>query len=208
MKHSKTVLATALFVAVLPAVALANVELENDPWKRALTQAQPPVIHVQGKMMGQKMAMPTDGETYTLGSLSVSTPFAFETMPNSPVAGGFMTITNAGSTDDRLIGAASDAAGRIEIHEMAMEGDVMKMRELEGGLPLPAGETVALQPGGYHVMFMDLAGPLTEGDMVTVTLTFESAGDVEVVMPVMARMNRAGQGQGEGHGHGHGMSSN
>lgn len=164
-----------------------------DPWTTALKQTQPPVHRVQGKMN-----MPTEGETFTIGDLQVSTPFAFATMPNAPVAGGFMTLTNTGTGDDRLVKVTSDAAARMEIHEMVMDGDVMKMRELEGGLPLPAGETIALQPGGYHVMFMDLAGPLAEGDTVAVTLTFESAGDVEIVMPVMPRMARGGHGQGHG----------
>lgn len=146
--------------------------------------------------------MPADNAKYELGDLEISTPFARATMPNAPVAGGFMTITNNGDTDDRLVAVASDAAQRMEIHEMAMENDVMKMRELEDGLAIPAGETVMLQPGGYHVMFMDLAGPLVAGESVPVTLTFETSGDVEVVMPII---NMMGKKMG---GHGHGMANN
>lgn len=121
------------------------------------------------------------------GALQITAPFARETLPNQPVAGGFMTIANTGETDDTLIGASSDAAGRMEVHEMAMEGDVMRMRELAGGLPIPAGETVTLAPGGYHVMFMDLAGPLAEGDAIDLTLRFERAGEVALTMPVASR---------------------
>jgi copper(I)-binding protein len=86
----------------------------------------------------------------------------------------------------------------MEVHEMVLHGDVMRMRELEGGLPIPAGETVALQPGGYHVMFMDLAGPFEAGQSVEVTLTFEKAGDLTLTMPVVPR-GGAGMGHG-GHG--------
>ncbi len=123
----------------------------------------------------------------TLGDIEIAAPFARATLPNQPVGGGFMTLTNSGAEADTLMAARSPAAGRVEIHEMAMQGDVMKMRALADGLPLPAGETVALEPGGYHIMFMDLAGPLAEGDSVEVTLTFEQAGDVTLTMPVRAR---------------------
>ncbi|PZX16921.1 hypothetical protein LX81_01551 [Palleronia aestuarii] len=122
-----------------------------------------------------------------IGALEISAPFARATLPNQPVAGGFMTITNTGDADDTLVGVSSDAAGRSEVHEMAMEGDVMRMRELADGLPIPAGQTVTLAPGGYHVMFMDLAGPLEEGDGVDLTLSFEHAGEVSMTMPVLGR---------------------
>lgn len=144
------------------------------------------------------MAMP-DQAKITLGDIELSAPFARATLPNQPVAGGFLTITNGGDSDDTLIAASSDAAGRVEVHEMSMQGDVMKMRELESGLPIPAGETVTLEPGGYHIMFMDLAAPLVEGEEAKVTLTFEKAGDVTLTMPVLAR-------DGDAHAHGHKMS--
>ena len=123
----------------------------------------------------------------TLGKLEIAAPFARATLPNQPVAGGYLTITNTGETDDTLVGVSSAAADRMEIHEMAMEGDVMQMRELADGLPIPAGGTVTLAPGGYHVMFMDLAGPLAEGDAVALTLRFAEAGEVSVAMPVLGR---------------------
>ena len=74
---------------------------------------------------------------------------------------------------------------------MKMENDIMKMRELADGLAVPAGETVELKPGGYHIMFMGLKGPLVEGDTIEVQLTFEKAGDVTVRMPVAARDAKA-----------------
>lgn len=117
----------------------------------------------------------------------------------APVAGGFLTVANAGA-DDRLVAARVDFAGRAEIHEMAMEGDVMKMRQLSDGLAIPAGATVELKPGGYHLMFMDLKQPLVEGETVKVTLQFEKAGEVEVPMTV-GPMN-AGKRGGKDGGHG------
>ena len=138
----------------------------------------------------------------TLNNLRIEDPFAGATLPNQPVAGGFMVISNTGNADDTLIAARSAAAARMEIHEMAMDGDVMRMRELSGGLAIPAGETVMLKPGGYHIMFMELSGPLLEGSETEVTLTFENAGEVTLALPVVAR----GKG-GIGHGkHGGQMS--
>lgn len=121
------------------------------------------------------------------GDLTIASPFTRATPPAAPVAGGFFTVTNAGAADDTLIGALSDIAGRMEVHEMSMDNGVMKMRELAAGLPIPAGQTVELKPGGYHIMFMDLKGPLVEGETVGVTLVFEKAGEVTVQMPVQAR---------------------
>ncbi len=137
-------------------------------------------------LAGDGMMMKT-GETATIGNLTIEAPFAFATLPNQPVAGGFMSITNAGDSDDTLIAASSPDAGRMEIHEMAMDGDVMRMREIEGGLVIPAGETVALKPGGFHIMFMDLPGPMVEGEMTDVTLTFETAGEVTMTLPIVKR---------------------
>jgi len=136
--------------------------------------------------------------SYTAGHLTITAPFTRATLPNAPVAGGYMSIANAGPGDDRLVAAESPVAGRAEIHEMRMEGDVMKMRELMDGLPLPAGETVELAPGGNHVMLMDLAAPLEEGGTVPLTLVFEQAGRVEVVLDIAAPGARAAHGA---HGH-------
>lgn len=121
-----------------------------------------------------------------VGSLLLSQAFSRATLPGAPVAGGFLAIANEGSEDDRLIGAASDAAGRMEVHEAVMTDGVMKMRELPDGLPIPAGETVLLKPGGYHVMFMDLRQPLVEGGSVTVKLTFEKAGEVALPLAILS----------------------
>lgn len=120
-----------------------------------------------------------------VGDLVLTEAFSRATRPGAPVAGGFLLIANEGAADDRLVAARSDIAGHMEIHEMAMADGVMKMRELPDGLAIPAGETVALKPGGYHVMFMDLKGPLVEGETVTVTLVFEKAGEVTLPLAIL-----------------------
>ena len=120
------------------------------------------------------------------GDLNISLPFTRATLPNAPVGGGFLTIENTGTEADRLVSVTSTVAGATQIHEMAMQGDVMKMRELTDGLEIPAGETVVLAPGGFHIMFMGLKQAFVEGETVAVTLTFEKAGAVEVRLPVQA----------------------
>lgn len=134
----------------------------------------------------------------TVGAIQISAPFTRASLPKAPTGGGFMSITNTGTEDDRLISAASAAAARVEFHEMAMEGDVMKMRPMSDGIVIPAGETVSLEPGGVHVMFMGLSAPFIEGETVTVTLTFEKAGSVDVELAV----GGVSAATAEGH-HGH-----
>lgn len=137
-------------------------------------------------------------DSVTLGDLTLSNAYTRATPPRAPVAGGFVTIANAGA-DDRLVAAKTPIAGRVEIHEMAMQDNVMQMRELPDGLPIGAGETVELKPGGLHLMFFDLTGPLTEGDTVPVTLTFEKAGEIEIPLAVGAMNARGGHDHEGGH---------
>ena len=87
-------------------------------------------------------------------------------------------ITNNGTSPDRLIGGSSPAAGKIEIHEMAMKDNVMTMRPVTGGLPIEPGKSVTLAPGGYHLMFVNLKSPLKQDSELKATLDFEKAGKV------------------------------
>ena len=103
--------------------------------------------------------------------VSVTDPWVRATVPQQKATGLFMHID--AQQDVRLVAGQSPVAGVVEIHEMAMEGDVMKMRELKGGLEIAKGRTMSLKPGGYHVMLMDLKQQLKGGDTVPVTLTFE-----------------------------------
>ncbi|NVK35487.1 MAG: copper chaperone PCu(A)C [Rhodobacteraceae bacterium] len=128
-------------------------------------------------------AAPLAAETM-LGDLTLDHAWTRATPPNAMAGGGFVEITNNGSEDDRLVSASSPTAGRVELHEMAVKEGVMVMREKEGGILVPAGETVALKPGGLHIMFMKLKGGFKQDTKVPVTLTFEKAGDVTIDLAV------------------------
>jgi copper(I)-binding protein len=130
--------------------------------------------------------VPAAAHDYTLGSLKIGHPWARATPPTAPSGGGFLTITNGGTTADRLVAVSSPAASQVQIHEMKMDGTIMRMREVDGGLEIPPGATVALAPGGFHLMMMGLKGPLKEATRVPVTLTFEKAGKIDVELVVMA----------------------
>ena len=143
-----------------------------------------------------------------LGDLTIEHPIIRETPPNAKAAGGYIKITNKGPQDDRLIAAtfAGDVAGRIELHTMEMDGDVMRMYEVEGGIALPAGATVQLAPGGLHMMFMGLQEGMTDGGHHDVILVFENAGEVTLNFAVMnmemVRKITGADGMGHG-GHNH-----
>ncbi len=102
---------------------------------------------------------------HTVGNIVIEVAYSRAKLPNQPVGGGFMTVTNSGSEDNKLVSVSTPLAGRGEIHEMAMASDVMKMRQVPQGLPVLAGETITLEPGGYHLMFMDLVGPFGFGSV-------------------------------------------
>ena len=125
--------------------------------------------------------------SYTVADLVITNVRAGATVPKAPVAGGYMVIKNNGSGPDFLVGGHAAFSGDVQIHEMKMQGDVMKMRELADGLEIPAGGEVVLKPGGYHVMFMKLTEPLSEGENRKVTLIFKNAGSVKVEFAVKNR---------------------
>jgi periplasmic copper chaperone A len=125
-------------------------------------------------------------------TVSVSNPWARATVPGQTGAGVFMTLS--ASAGARLLSASSPVAGFGQVHEMRMEGDIMKMQALKDGLELPAGKTVELKPGSYHVMLMDLKTPLRKDSTIPLTLVFIDAkgleSKVELTVPVnsMAQM--------------------
>lgn len=121
-----------------------------------------------------------DAKDYTVGAIKISTPWTRVTPPASTVAGGFMTITNTGTTPDTLVGGTAAISARLEVHEMALDGGIMKMRELKPGLVIKPGETVVLKPGSFHVMFMDLKEPIASGKTFKGSLVFEKAGTIEI----------------------------
>ena len=165
----------ALYAAVIFAAPAFACEMHDA--KAAINS--PPVDTIQTASM--EMAKPI-----IAGDLTVEGYWVKAMLPGQPVAGGFLTITNKG-VGDKLISATSPKSARIELHEMAMKGDVMEMREINGGIAIPAGAKVELAPGGLHVMFFDVTETFKDGDTVPVTLTFEKAGTVELMVPVMAK---------------------
>lgn len=137
--------------------------------------------------------------------ITVEDPYVRVSRPGAPTGAAFMTITNTGSSDDRLLSAASNVAQRVELHTHKDQGDgVMKMVELEEGIALPAGASHHMKRGGDHVMFMGLTETLEQGGEVIVTLTFEQAGDLEITIPVD---NERQPDHNSGHGHGHSHSN-
>ena len=123
---------------------------------------------------------------YRLGQLEIGQPWARATPPTAPTGGGFLTITNKGATADRLVAVRTPVAEQAEVHEMKMEGNVMRMRPLDGGLEIPPGATVTLAPGGLHLMLMGLRKPLVRNTQVPLTLVFEKAGSIDVDLDVEA----------------------
>lgn len=142
------------------------------------------------------ISVPASAEDIVKGDLTISKTWTRATPPKARNGGGFAEIKNAGSEADRLIAATSPVAKKVELHEMAVNDGIMKMRELEAGIDVPAGETVALKPGGLHIMFMGLNEPFKEGSSVPVVLTFEKAGDVEIVLDVN-KMGAKGMAHGD-----------
>jgi copper(I)-binding protein len=131
---------------------------------------------------------------YKLGALEIRQPWTRATPATAPSGGGFLTITNTGTSTDRLIAVKSPAAGKTELHEMKMDGAIMRMREVEKGIEIPAGGTVELKPGGIHIMFMGLKSPFAKDTRVPATLVFEKAGSINVELAVQP-MGAAAPGQ-------------
>lgn len=146
-------------------------------------------------------ANPAFAADYRAGAIRIDHPWARPTVSGQSAGGGFLTLDNSKGGADRLIAASSPAAERVELHSMAMEGDVMRMREIDA-IDLPAGQTVALQPGGLHFMLMGLKKPLALGSRVPLTLRFEKAGEVRIEVSIENPPVAAPAGQ-EHQGHKH-----
>jgi periplasmic copper chaperone A len=121
----------------------------------------------------------------TLGDLTISHPWSRQSPMGADVSAGFMKITNKGTVDDKLIKATAEIAPTVQLHDMKMDGDVMKMFEVEGGIAIPAGQTVELKPKSLHVMFMQVPKQPDVGTNFKGTLTFEKAGSVDVEFEVV-----------------------
>lgn len=133
----------------------------------------------------------------SLGALRIEAPWTRAALEGRQGA-GFLVIRNGGAAADRLVAATSPVAGRVELHTHIRDGDVMRMRPVDG-IPVPAGGSVALQPGGLHLMFTGLNRALVAGETIPVTLRFAEAGEVTVGL----RVEAAGARGPAGHGHRH-----
>jgi periplasmic copper chaperone A len=125
-------------------------------------------------------------------AVKVDKVWARPTVAGQSGGGGFLTITG-GAAADKLISASAGVSKAVELHKMEMDGNVMRMRPIDGGIDVPAGATVMLQPGGLHIMFIGLNKTLKAGDSFPMTLKFEKAGDVKVDVKVMTQRADAGE---------------
>jgi copper(I)-binding protein len=132
------------------------------------------------------LALPASALDYKLGAIEIVQPWTRATPPTAESGGGYLVVKNTGTTPDRLIAVKSPAADKVEIHEMKMDGNIMRMREVEKGIEIPPGATVELKPGGFHVMFMGLRAPFAKDAKVPLTLVFEKAGSIDVDLMVQA----------------------
>ena len=135
-------------------------------------------------LLSALIAAPARAEKVKGGDLTITQAWSRATPKGAKIGSGYLTIENKGSAPDRLVGISADIAGKVEVHEMAMNNGVMTMRPLDKGLTIDPGKTVKLAPGGYHLMMFDLKSPLKQGDKVPVTLEFEKAGKVQLSLDV------------------------
>ncbi len=142
------------------------------------------IVTLAGTSAFTSPAAAADG--YDVGSIHISRPWSRATPKGAAAGAGYMTVTNNGTAPDKVSCVADDASAQCQIHTMTMEGGVMKMRPVEGGLEIKPGETVSLKPGGNHMMFLSLKRALEQGGTVKATLKFEHAGSIEVEYPVLA----------------------
>ena len=118
--------------------------------------------------------------SYRVGDLTIEAPWARATPAGAKVGGGYLKIINNGTQPDRLLGGSLTGASDVEVHEMSMSNNVMKMRQLKDGLEIKPGQTIELKPGGYHLMLMGLREGLKQGASVKGSLIFQRAGTVEI----------------------------
>ena len=134
--------------------------------------------------------------------INVEQPWARATPAGAMTGAVYMTLANKTDTADRLTAAASDVAGKVQIHEMAVVNGIMQMRQLVDGLAIPAGGSVTLKPGGYHVMLIGLKKQLIAGQTIPLTLTFAKAGTISITVPIQSigatQSGKGGMGGMEG----------
>ena len=180
-----TVLALTALVILLIVSGCAPAESAlavSEPWARAASAGMP--MDSMSEQSDDASAMTNnedaDGENTMTDSEGDEMPSGTMSGHSGAVSAAYMIISNTGAAADRLISASTDAAAVVEIHTVEMENDVMRMRPLTDGLEIPAGESVSLQPGGFHIMLMDLQQDLIAGETLQLTLGFESGKEVTI----------------------------
>ena len=133
---------------------------------------------------------------YKVGQIEIDDLWVRASAPGQSNGAGYMDIDNDAKTEDRLLSVSSEAAERVELHTVQTENGVSKMRQVEGGIALPADTEVKLSPGGYHVMFIKLKAPFADGATVPATLKFEKAGEVAVQFKVTPASHNPGRSHG------------
>ena len=152
-----------------------------------------PILALMAALM---LAGPAIAHEITVGDLEIIHPNIPEPAASAKSAGGYLTIINSGTEADRLIGIETDLAAKAEVHESKVDADGIGTMDHVDAVEIPAGQTVALEHGGYHIMFMGLKGSLAEGELHKATLIFEKAGRIEVEFMIDPPM---GEGETEDH---------
>lgn len=180
---------------LLPALAALSLAACNQPTPPQTVDAPPPGLDAAAQADAGAGIDPAQA------GIAIEAPWIRLPPPPAAVAAGYLGLRNGGAVADRLLAVETDAATRVEIHEMREDDGMMRMRQLEAGLELLSGAHVELRPGGYHLMLMEPKADLAVGTRVPAVLVFEHAGRVPVEFEV-----RSATGQGS-HGRGHGGDS-
>ena len=165
---------------------MKRLPLERPSPKRPLPKGPPPRGLLPQRLAGRAalallLATPSIvfAHAFRIGDLTIDHPWVAPPPPGAPNVAGYLSVTNDGERADRLLGATAAFTDTVQVHESRIEDDVVSMRELRDGVPIPAGKTVVFEPTGRHLMFV-APEPLLEGDVRPVTLRFERAGEIEV----------------------------
>lgn len=124
-------------------------------------------------------------EEFRIGALAIENPWSRATPGGATVGSGYLAVHNTGTQPDRLLGGSVEAAKLLQIHDMTMDGDISRMREITEGIEIKPGQTVRFEPAGTHLMFVGLKKPLRPGDKLSGTLRFERAGTVNIKYEVV-----------------------
>lgn len=147
------------------------------------TLARPTIMRTVGALTLALLLAACAGSAESADAAGISVADARTPVPAGPNGAVYMTLTNQGDADDRLVAASTDAAVTVELHETQMEGGAMRMQPLDG-IDVPADGQAVLEPGGLHVMLIDV-DDLAEGDTIDLTLTFENAGEQQITADVV-----------------------